>query len=163
MANERENIVFNKKMNNRQITRNFWLSEVACHRCWSEGNISIMNENITHRFQDFRDYINAKEQRETRIIVESGCRCPRHNKIIGGHPKSAHLSNQGWDIFSPNIDILTLVKYAIEYGFNGVGLNTSFRENSVPSVHIDFLERQSHWIKIIVPELGSKYIYLYGR
>lgn len=55
------------------------------------------------------------------IVVNSGARCRRHNKEVGGAPDSAHLVG-AYDIRVPNSDELHVMILARSCGFNGIGV-----------------------------------------
>ena len=73
------------------------------------------------------------------MIPNSACRCPDHNRMVGGHHNSLHLTfNPHWntktcaiDVARPSADRLgTLVEVALRRGFS-VGLAPTF-------VHLDW-------------------------
>jgi len=80
------------------------------------------------------------------IVVNSGYRCPRHNEIVGGRPKSQHL------IFATDIrpaieeheldvmphKIRQLYKIALDLDFNGIGLYKNF-------IHLDLRSDKARW------------------
>lgn len=63
--------------------------------------------------------------------VNSGYRCKKHNKKVGGKPSSAHRRGTAADIKCTNSAMRYLiVKYALEAGFKRIGVGDGF-------VHLD--------------------------
>jgi hypothetical protein len=80
------------------------------------------------------------------IIIESGYRCPKHNKEVGGVPDSAHLTGEAADIrcfFAADRFILT--KIFLSLGITRIGMAKNF-------THID-----------ISKTLPQEVIWLYGE
>ena len=71
---------------NDQLTTNFFRSEFCCRCGCGLDNIDI---GIVNRLQVFRDILKEP------IIINSACRCPEHNKKVGGKPESYHLKKNG--------------------------------------------------------------------
>ena len=73
------------------------------------------------------------------IIVNSGCRCSKHNKKIGGSPRSQHLLGKAADIVVKGKDPKEIYEYIDKtyIGF-GIGLYDSF-------VHVDTREKKTRW------------------
>lgn len=74
------------------------------------------------------------------ITVNSGHRCEKHNRKVGGAKKSMHLLF-ATDIRASDGDLeklKILLELVIEYGFNGIGLYWSF-------IHIDLRQRPYYW------------------
>lgn len=74
------------------------------------------------------------------VIINCGCRCPKHNKEVGGAPKSKHLLGKAADIrvigFHPNSVAEYLEStYPDKYG---IGRYNSF-------THIDVREIPARW------------------
>lgn len=71
-----------------KITPNFQDVEFTC-RCGC-GYMAI-NPDIVNRLQVIRDIIGLP------IKINSGCRCEKHNKEVGGAPNSYHLRGMAID------------------------------------------------------------------
>lgn len=73
------------------------------------------------------------------LTVNSGYRCPRHNKAVGGSPNSQHTLGTAADIRPPTgITVDDFAKLADEAGFTGIGRYKSF-------VHVDIRPRKARW------------------
>jgi uncharacterized protein YcbK (DUF882 family) len=57
-----------------------------------------------------------------RVVVVSGARCEKRNKLVGGALDSAHLQGGGFDIVVPNDDELRVIFLAHVCGFTGIGV-----------------------------------------
>ena len=63
--------------------------------------------------------------------INSGFRCPRHNKEVGGSPTSSHLKGLAADIKADTSRKRYLVvKALIQTGFNRIGIGKNF-------IHVD--------------------------
>ena len=71
------------------LTRDFDRREFACKcGCGFDG----ISPTLVALVQEIRDEVGKP------VYIESGCRCPRHNKAIGGVRNSAHLAGEAADI-----------------------------------------------------------------
>jgi len=70
------------------------------------------------------------------LFVDSGYRCPKHNKKIKGAPNSAHMTGEAADIrVTGAIRRRKLVDIAVKLGFNGIGIYDKH-------IHVDIGERE---------------------
>lgn len=75
----------------------------------------------------------------TPLVINSGCRCKKHNAKVGGKPSSQHLLGKAADVRLPKgMDANVLAKYAEDIGFNGIGKYDTF-------VHVDVRQKKSYW------------------
>lgn len=74
-----------------------------------------------------------------KLTINCGHRCEKHNKEVGGTPKSMHLKI-AFDVHCPNIDDKqkNFVNYAKTLGFRGIGYYNTF-------VHIDKRDKVGQW------------------
>ena len=72
------------------MTKNFSSDEFRCKCC---GRLKI-EPKLVEMLQHIRDTLGAP------VIVNSGYRCPRHNKAVGGVKNSDHLRGRAADICS---------------------------------------------------------------
>ena len=93
-----------------------------------------------------RDLILLLEQMRAEygkpIVITSGCRCPEHNKQVGGVVGSAHMRGTAADIHvAGGANRRKLVDIAVMLGAAGIGVANGF-------VHVDCdhtLPRPSIW------------------
>lgn len=80
------------------LTDDFSLKEFKC-KCGC-GIVNVEFE-LANKLQELRDFVGEK------IIINSGCRCPTHNRNVGGKRSSEHVTTEskflkGVDIRSRN-------------------------------------------------------------
>ena len=103
----------------RQLTENFRLAEFACKHC---GKAAI-DLAFVNRLQEARDVSGVP------IVIESGYRCPEHDKVVGGsgnHPTGKAADIRAEDSRSRYL----LVKALLHVGFTRIGIGREF-------VHVD--------------------------
>lgn len=93
-------------------------------------------DTVDAQLLDGLDWI--RDRIHFKLIVNSGCRCPKHNREIGGAKKSQHLLGRAADIRPTATAALhsmetlrDVVFAAYDHGyFNGLGLYNTF-------IHVD--------------------------
>ena len=61
------------------------------------------------------------------FVVRSACRCIKHNKDVGGKPRSDHLTGDGIDIkATTNYQRFKIIQEAIFRGVQRIGIGRSF-------------------------------------
>ena len=93
------------------ITKNFAYSEMVCPCC----NVAVMDENFMKLLQKLRDEVGP-------LRINSGYRCAKHNKAVGGYFRSAHLAGKAADIRIWGDQADRLYANARKLGFVGIGL-----------------------------------------
>lgn len=79
------------------------------------------------------DYVRECVKRP--LVINSGCRCPNHNKSVGGVVNSLHTKGCAVDIRAKTgKERLAVVRYAIETGATGIGVHKDF-------IHISYSEK----------------------
>ena len=105
----------------KQLSKNFSDDEFACKHC---GKV-ITNAKLIKCLQDLRDAIGQP------IIVNSGFRCPEHNRAIGGAKNSYHCFGMAADIRSAGMSPEDLATRAREIeGIRGLGIYATW-------IHVD--------------------------
>lgn len=70
---------------------------------------------------------NAREDAGIPFVINSACRCEKHNKREGGAISSKHLTGMAVDIkTTTSIDRYKIVKSLIKNGFVGIGIANTF-------------------------------------
>lgn len=106
--------------------KNFKLSEFRCRHC---GKLKL-NINLLLKLEDLRLQTGL-------LIVNSGYRCPTHNKNVGGHPNSEHLRGNAADVRAPSTSP-DKVHAIADKMFNGVGKYKTF-------THVDVGAKRLRW------------------
>ena len=124
----------------------FHESETAC-KCGCDYN--DVDQETLDKMEIIRLRINKA------IIVDSWCRCPEHNKNVGGAPSSGHLFGLATDFHCNKMQLsqLWLFCHELKSGFNGLG---TYPEHNIPKIHADMILRFQRWTL-----RGGKYRYLF--
>ena len=110
---------------NRYVTPHFKLSELACPCC----GLFNMGREVLRFLEDVRSSFDRD------MIVNSGVRCEKHNKKVGGKPDSNHLRGEAVDIKCDNSFLRAkLIRAAIKHGVQGIGVYQTF-------IHLDVAKR----------------------
>jgi hypothetical protein len=83
------------------ITKNFSRYEAECSCC----SLCEIDFGIVHRLQTIRDTACWVAQRDTPIVITSGCRCKIHNRKAGGKPSSRHLRGSDRESYRTPFDV----------------------------------------------------------
>lgn len=118
------------------VSKNFTFKEMSC-KCGC-GTRNVSKEAI-RKLQAMRDALRHP------LVINSAARCPRHNKDVGGAPKSRHLStkDQASDAFDIALvgNILSakdIIEAALNAGFKGIGVANTF-------IHVDDRPDYANW------------------
>lgn len=105
------------------MSDHFSLAEKSCPCC----GLNLVDEN-----QDFLKALNsARELYGREMNATSMTRCEKHNKEVGGSPKSAHLDGRAADIACISMkDRMDMVRAFIVAGFHRI-------EISPVHIHVD--------------------------
>lgn len=104
-------------MTDDQLSPHFKRSEFHCP-CGC--GFDEVDPELIEKLERFREAMGGH-----RIMILSGCRCVRHNAVVGGSVRSQHLKGRAADLF-PIDDGLDLqspesIRAAIASGFTGIG------------------------------------------
>jgi zinc D-Ala-D-Ala carboxypeptidase len=74
---------------------------------------------------------NARHIAGVPFVLSSGCRCPSHNKNVGGSPTSSHVNGTAVDIkVSSSKDKYKILTALMLEGFDRIGIAKTF-------IHVD--------------------------
>jgi len=110
------------------LSRNFSKSELSCNCGECEP---IISDILVTRLQSLRDICGHS------LSINSGYRCPKHNKAIGGAPNSMHTKGIAVDISTSGWGADKLHRFlslAFSLGFNGIGIASNYFHIDVRSV-----------------------------
>lgn len=99
------------KINDIELTEYFSLYEFDCPCC----RRVMLSPDLLARVAHLRRVINRP------IYINSGYRCKKENRRIGGAPGSYHLLGMAADIHADDFLLSELLTYAQEIEFNGIG------------------------------------------
>ena len=134
-------IIAFKKGENRQITSHFNSKEFECPCSSCNLDTQYISEDLVTKLEEVRIEYGSG------IIINSGYRCPLHNKAVGGKENSSHMNGLAADP-SPvrkTLDDLDNLYDICYYKFDNVGdgRNRGF-------IHVDVREKKAtgkrHWI-----------------
>lgn len=98
-----------------RLSKNFTSEEFAC-KCGC--GYDTPNPELIRMLQAARDMYGKS------MIISSGCRCIKHNRMVGGATNSAHITGKAADILTPTgIDRYLIIKALIQAGFERLGIN----------------------------------------
>ncbi len=118
-------------LNKAKNIRHFKVREFACRHC---GDIKI-DINLLVKLEELRRAIGNRG-----IIINSGYRCPVHNKNVGGATNSQHKYGRAVDIRAAGMGLRTLEKFAdTVFANGGVGMG------GANIVHVDTRGHRSRW------------------
>ena len=115
------------KDGNKNLSKNFKVSEFACH----DGSDKILIDvDMIPILQTIRDVGG-------RVTINSAYRTPSHNKKVGGASKSFHLQGRAFDIVSEKLSTSEVCELANTLGVKGIIKYPTF-------VHIDSRDVKYH-------------------
>lgn len=109
----------------------FTKAEFAC-KCGC--GFDTVESELLEVLEELREVYNVP------IIINSGCRCEKHNKLVGGEPNSQHMLGTAADIVVKGVSPYKTFQYLDKKykGKYGIGLYSSW-------VHIDVRKQQARW------------------
>lgn len=125
-----------KKGDTAELSKNFRVSEFACH---GSGCCSVVqiDEKLVKILQQVRDHFGKP------VTVTSGYRCPTHNKSVGGATASRHAKGQAADIVVHGVKPAEVAKYAESIGVLGIGLYETGKDGHF--CHVDTRTTKAFW------------------
>ena len=124
-----------KKVNRTSLSANFKSNEFACK---GKGCCStvLVDDRLVEFCQKIRGHFGAA------VTINSGYRCQKHNKAVGGSSGSYHTKGQAADIVVKGVKPAEVAKYAESIGLLGIGL---YEDSDGNFVHIDTRTKKSFW------------------
>ena len=119
-------MITSDKLNSFQLSTHFNLREFDCKCC---GSV-IIHPDLILKVEILRQLLDVP------LVINSGYRCPVHNKAVKGDPRSLHMKGLACDISTQGINREKFLACARRIGFGGVGLYDSF-------VHLDIGPQRS--------------------
>ena len=125
-----------KKTDTKKLSANFRVSEFACHGGGCCSTVKVDSKLVDY-LQEIREHFGAP------VTVNSGYRCPTHNKAVGGASSSNHTKGQAADIAVQDVAPAEVAKFAESIGVLGIGLYETSKDGYF--VHIDTRTKKSFW------------------
>ena len=118
-----------------KLPKHFNQSEFQCRHCGQ-----VHPENPTPPAQVLNWLEDIREHFGQPVHINSGYRCPTHNKNVGGATSSYHMKGQAADLWIDGVDPSKVADYAEEIigDKGGVGRYSSF-------THIDNRGFKARW------------------
>lgn len=114
-----------------KLATNFKSTEFDCNGkgCCNTTHIEPL---LVNYLQMIRKHFGAP------VVINSGYRCNKHNKAVGGASGSKHKFGAAADIKVKGVSPLKVAQYAETIGIRGIGLYDTF-------VHIDTRQKKYYW------------------
>lgn len=114
-----------------RLTKHFKTTEFDCK---GKGccNTTIINAQLVTLLEKLRNHFNKP------VYINSGYRCTKHNKAVGGASNSQHTHGKAVDIVVKGVNVESVAAYAEKIGFKGIGRYSSF-------THVDTRNKRAHW------------------
>jgi hypothetical protein len=127
---------YNKKDVNKQLTKNFKLSDFDC-KCKRCSKV-LLDDKLVVILQKIRNHFGKN------IKINSGYRCAAHNKEVGGSSSSHHLKGMAADIRVEGVEPREVARYAESIGVKRIGLYEGAEEGNF--VHIGSESTKKFWL-----------------
>lgn len=120
------------KSTNTRLCKGLKSSEIAC-KCSNEScRMTMYCSDMIKAYEGFRELVGVP------LIINSGYRCPQHNKAVGGTPMSRHQTGEAIDISLQTLDHLSredIEFAAVHSGFKFVKFYKTFVHMDVRKKH----------------------------
>ena len=114
-----------------QISQHFTAEEFACNHCGKSHPDGVPQELLT--------ILEAvREHYGTPVNINSGYRCPTHNKNVGGAINSYHMKGLAADFWMKNVDPHTVYRDLNQNHEGGLGDYNTF-------THVDVRGYRARW------------------
>ena len=114
-----------------KLTRNFKSTEFDCKGkgCCTKTPLDI---ELLGYVQVIRNHFNKP------VTINSGYRCQKHNKNVGGAKNSRHTQGMAADVVVKGVKPVKVAQFAETIGIRGIGLYDTF-------VHVDSRANKFYW------------------
>ena len=113
------------------LSAHFSRSEFAC-KCGC--GFAQVKPELINKLEKLRELCGNKP-----LKINSGCRCAKHNKTVGGASKSQHLYGTAADVaLVPGLSVDEMAKLAEQAGFDGIGKYNG-------RIHVDVRGAKARW------------------
>ena len=124
-------------------TKNFKVSEFACKCGRFDCPHYGIRQELIDALQKLRDFAGVA------IFVNSGYRCPKWNKAVGGSKGSMHMKGLAADIWCEELTPEELKKFAEEipeFANGGIGIyDWGIHVDVRGGIHVDVRGRRARW------------------
>jgi uncharacterized protein YcbK (DUF882 family) len=114
-----------------RLSYNFKSTEFDC-KCKGYCSTTLIDKELVIYLQRIRNHFGKA------VVINSGYRCSKHNKAVGGASASRHLKGSAADIVVKGVKPLEVAKYCEAIGIKGIGLYDTF-------CHIDTRTTKYYW------------------
>lgn len=131
----------------------FKIDEFKC-KCGCEMPEGMPSDKLIDLLVDIREHFNK------RVKIKSGYRCPKHNKQVGGAPKSRHIVGDAADFVVREVTTKEVFKYVLQKYNNegcGIAININPNDEYAGFVHLDTRGYKARWG---YNEAGKEYVAL---
>lgn len=131
------------------LSKNISRSEITCHCGCGTDNLSPAQ---VAALQQYRNLAGRA------VIFVSGCRCPKHNRQVGGELHSFHLATEivdgrAADVQVPGLNLREMYQLALQvpaFKNGGIGI---YPDKTNRFMHLDVRGVAARWGKV-----GGKYV-----
>jgi uncharacterized protein YcbK (DUF882 family) len=123
------------------LSEHFSQHEFSCRCNRSCTGKGAPDPRLITALEQLRELVGRPVMVTTALGKNGGNRCPRHNSVVGGAPRSQHRNNRAADIYAVGLAGLDLALLAIkipEFRNGGIGVAGNH-------IHVDVRKGRSRW------------------
>jgi len=124
-------LIFEKGLDH-QISEHFKTKEFDCPCSFPECKTTWVSKKLITLLEALRESL------QTPIIINSGYRCEKHNRAVGGVSGSMHLFGRASDLRASRYTGLQLLEKAEAVGVKSIGLAKTW-------IHVDDRPKHRRW------------------
>lgn len=113
------------------VSDHFCVREFSCHGTGC-CDCTYIDEELVSLLEQIRTHFQAP------VLINSGYRCQKHNRSVGGATASQHLKGKAADVRVAGVLPIQVAQFARQCGAGGVGLYDNF-------VHVDTRKGNAFW------------------